>query len=231
MDPPTAVEPTAQQEHDAAGSAVRDAGSVLCDALARRRRLRRRQGRQPRRADRGGLSGPDGFVVGAPAYAEFCDVGGLRGRIEERLQRGRRRRHRRARRGRRRRADHGRGRADPRVGGAGDPRRLRRADRGGRRRRTGRSALVGNRGGHRGSLVRGHERDLPKRSRRRRRGRRRAPLLVIPVWRSNGLLPRQARLRPSRHGHRRRRPAPGARHARRASCSRSTRRAGTPIDS
>jgi pyruvate,water dikinase len=28
---------------------------------------------------------PPGFVVGAPSYALFCDVGGLRDRIEERL--------------------------------------------------------------------------------------------------------------------------------------------------
>ena len=32
-----------------------------------------------------GLPVPPGFVVGAPAYAAFCDTGGLRGRIEERL--------------------------------------------------------------------------------------------------------------------------------------------------
>ncbi|MET0973927.1 MAG: phosphoenolpyruvate synthase [Thermoleophilaceae bacterium] len=32
-----------------------------------------------------GLPVPGGFVVGAPAYAAFCDAGGLRGRIEERL--------------------------------------------------------------------------------------------------------------------------------------------------
>jgi pyruvate,water dikinase len=32
-----------------------------------------------------GLPVPSGFVVGAPAYATFCDQGGLRGRIEERL--------------------------------------------------------------------------------------------------------------------------------------------------
>ena len=32
-----------------------------------------------------GFPVPPGFVVGAPAYAAFCDAGGLRGRIEERL--------------------------------------------------------------------------------------------------------------------------------------------------
>ncbi len=32
-----------------------------------------------------GLPVPDGFVVGAPGYAAFCDVGGLRSRIETRL--------------------------------------------------------------------------------------------------------------------------------------------------
>jgi pyruvate,water dikinase len=32
-----------------------------------------------------GLPVPPGFVVGAPAYAAFCDAGGLRGRIEARL--------------------------------------------------------------------------------------------------------------------------------------------------
>jgi len=34
---------------------------------------------------RAGLPVPGGFVVGAPAYATFCDVGGLRERIEARL--------------------------------------------------------------------------------------------------------------------------------------------------
>ncbi len=33
-----------------------------------------------------GIPVPPGFVVGAPAYAEFCEAGGLRGRITERLQ-------------------------------------------------------------------------------------------------------------------------------------------------
>ncbi len=33
-----------------------------------------------------GLPVPGGFVVGAPAYAEFCDSSGLRARIEERLE-------------------------------------------------------------------------------------------------------------------------------------------------
>ena len=33
-----------------------------------------------------GLPVPGGFVVGAPAYATFCDVGGLRGRIEQLLE-------------------------------------------------------------------------------------------------------------------------------------------------
>jgi pyruvate,water dikinase len=32
-----------------------------------------------------GLPVPAGFVVGAPAYAAFCDAGGLRSRIAERL--------------------------------------------------------------------------------------------------------------------------------------------------
>ena len=32
-----------------------------------------------------GLPVPPGFVVGAPAYAEFCEAGGLRQRIMERL--------------------------------------------------------------------------------------------------------------------------------------------------
>ena len=76
-----------------------------------------------------GLPVPGGFVVGAPAYAAFCDGGGLRRRIEERLDE----------------VDvddtealaaaaadaahDGRGRAHPRSGRAGDPRRLRRAHR------------------------------------------------------------------------------------------------------
>jgi len=32
-----------------------------------------------------GLPVPPGFVVGAPAYAAFCDDTGLRGRVAERL--------------------------------------------------------------------------------------------------------------------------------------------------
>ena len=32
-----------------------------------------------------GFPVPSGFVVGAPAYAEFCDGGGLRARLAERL--------------------------------------------------------------------------------------------------------------------------------------------------
>jgi pyruvate,water dikinase len=32
-----------------------------------------------------GLPVPSGFVVGAPAYAAFCDGGGLRDRIAQRL--------------------------------------------------------------------------------------------------------------------------------------------------
>jgi len=32
-----------------------------------------------------GFPVPPGFVVGAPTYAAFCDVAGLRGRIEQRL--------------------------------------------------------------------------------------------------------------------------------------------------
>jgi pyruvate,water dikinase len=35
---------------------------------------------------RAGFPVPPGFVVGAPAYAAFCDAGGLRGRIDERLE-------------------------------------------------------------------------------------------------------------------------------------------------
>jgi phosphoenolpyruvate synthase/pyruvate phosphate dikinase len=42
-------------------------------------------GSEPGRADRGRLPRPPGFVVGAPAYAAFCDGGSLRERIETRL--------------------------------------------------------------------------------------------------------------------------------------------------
>ena len=48
-----------------------------------------------------GLPVPPGFVVGAPAYAAFCDATGLRERIAGAARRPRRRRHGRARRGRR----------------------------------------------------------------------------------------------------------------------------------
>ena len=46
-------------------------------------------------------------------------------------------------------------------------------------------------------------------------------LLVLPLRRPHDLLPRQARLRPGRHGHRRRRPAPDRLRRAPASCSRS----------
>ena len=50
---------------------------------------------------RAGLPVPAGFVVGAPAYAAFCDESGLRDGLAATPRRPRRRRHRRARGGRR----------------------------------------------------------------------------------------------------------------------------------
>ena len=154
-----------------------------------------------------GFPVPPGFVVGAPAYAAFCDGGGLRERIERRLAGGRRRRHRGAR--TRRRDVRAEVEAEPlpewlAEAVARGPRAARRR----RRRDGGRGALLGHRRGHRVGQLRRHERDDPQRARRRRDPGGRAPLLGLAVRRAHDLLPRQARLRPGRHGHRRRRPAP-----------------------
>ena len=55
-------------------------------AAPRGRRLRGRQGREPRRADaRPACRCPTGFVIGAPAYAAFCEQTGLRERLAELL--------------------------------------------------------------------------------------------------------------------------------------------------
>ena len=216
MEPRPRSSPAAQQEHDAAGSTVNE--PIRFFAALSRADVAYGGGKGANLGEltAAGLPVPGGFVVGAPAYAAFCDAGGLRGRIEERLDE----------------VDVD----DTEALDAAAGRRARRWSRPSRsprwssrrsapptpsspattRRRTGGGALVGDRRGHRGGLVRGHERDLPQRPRRRRGGRRRAPLLVVAVRRPHRLLPRQARLRPGRHGHRRRRPAPGAGHARRA---------------
>ena len=162
-----------------------------------------------------GLPVPDGFVVGAPAYAAFCTETGLRERLADAARRRRRRGHRRAASRQRRRARAVRRDADAGVAAAG--RSVSAYERaGGRRfRRAGGGALLGDRRGHRRVFVRGDERDLPEHPRRRRRDRRRAPLLALAVRRAHDLLPRSQRLRPGRHGHRRRRAAPARLDARR----------------
>ena len=72
-----------------------------------------------------------------------------------------------------------------------------------------RGSLLGDRRGHRVGLLRRDERDLAQRARRPSSVLdARPPLLVLPVRRPHHLLPGQARLRPGRDGHRRRRPAP-----------------------
>ena len=154
-----------------------------------------------------GIPVPAGFVVGAPAYAAFCDDGGLRSRVADALASvdvddpadldrpsGEVRKMVEA-------------RALPRGRRAGDPRRLRRARRR-RGRRAGRGALLGHGRGHRVGLLRGDERDLPQRARSRGPGRGRAAVLVLAVREPHPLLPGEAGLRPGRHGHRGRRPAP-----------------------
>ncbi len=160
-----------------------------------------------------GLPVPPGFVVGASSYALFCDTGGLRDRIEEQLsavdvddtaaldsrhQGG---------------PQDGRGGARPRRGRQRDPHRLPRARGRPRQPACGRP-LLRDRGGHRGRLLRRHERDLPQCPRPRRGRRRRPPLLVLAVRRPDRLLSRQAGLRPGRYGHRRRRPDPNPLHSR-----------------
>ena len=112
-----------------------------------------------------GLPVPGGFVVGAPAYARiFCDVGGLRDRIEERLSavdvddtaeldardQGS--------------ARDGRGGARARRLAQRDPRTPTSSSRATRRPAGGRP-LLGDRGGHRVRVLRRHERDLPERAR------------------------------------------------------------------
>ena len=86
MDPPTAVEPTAQQEHDASGSTVREPVRFFATLSRADVSYGGGKGANLGELTAAGVPVPNGFVVGAPAYAEFCDVGGLRGRIEERLQ-------------------------------------------------------------------------------------------------------------------------------------------------
>ncbi len=153
-----------------------------------------------------GLPVPPGFVIGAPAYAAFCDDTGLRDRIAARL-------------------------ADLDVE---DTAALQRASEevraeierepvpewlakrilgayedlvGGRLRGAGRGPLLRHRRGQRVGLLRRDERDPAERLRGRGRAGRRPRLLVLPLRRPDDLLPRQARLRPGRHGHRGRRPA------------------------
>ena len=155
-----------------------------------------------------GLPVPGGFVVGAPSYAIFCDVGGLREQdrasasssvdVDDTAA-----------------LDRAHQEVRVMVEEEPVPDELAQADPGLRTSSSratattpGRGALLGDRRGHRGGVLRRHERDLPQRPRRRRGRRRRAPLLVLAVRRPHRLLPRQAGLRAGRHGHRRRRPAP-----------------------
>ena len=89
---------------------------------ARRRRLRRRQGREPRRArPRPAFRSRPAFVVGAPVYAAFVDATGLRDTHRGATRRPRRRRLRGARGGRRRGARARRRRARARRHRRGDP--------------------------------------------------------------------------------------------------------------
>ena len=151
---------------------------------------------------------PPGFVVGAPAYAAFCEETGVRDWIAALL--------------------------DPvdvddtealgtaaraareLLERAAMPRWLRDAIAaaydelvGDEPSLAGCGVLVGNRRGHGLSVVRGHERDVPERPRCRRRGRRGAPLLGVVVRQPNGVLSGQARLLGVGHGHRGRRPGAG----------------------
>ena len=170
-----------------------------------------------------GLPVPDGFVVGAPAYAAFCAQTGLRERLAEAARRRRRGGHRRT--AGRQRSRARAVRSDPVARGAvaheisaayeqladEDP-----AD-------AGRRALLGHGRGHRRDLLRRDERDVPEHPRRRRGDRRRAPLLALAVRRAHDLLPRRQRLRPGRHGHRGRRTASGQLDARRRDVHRQPR--------
>ncbi len=157
-----------------------------------------------------GFPVPPGFVVGAQTYAAFCDATGLRGRIEERLVA----------------VDvedtEGLERAatdvramveaetlpddlataigdayDRLAATAGDPE----APVAVRSSATAEDTESASFAGMNETLlnVRGA----------RSRARGRARVLVLALRRPHDLLPRQARLRPGRHGHRRRRPAPG----------------------
>ena len=170
-----------------------------------------------------GLPVPDGFVVGAPAYAAFCVQTGLRERLAElldgvdvedtaALQ-----------------AASAAGtravRPDPDARAAGSARSAPPTsswpdedppD-------AGRRALLRHGRGHRRHLLRGDERDVPEHPRRRRGDRRRAPLLALAVRRAHHLLPGRQRLRTGRHGHRRRRAAPGQLDARRRDVHRQPR--------
>ena len=159
---------------------------------------------------RAGLPVPPGFVVGAPAYAAFCEASELRDRLAASARGTRRRRHRALEAC----AEQARalvlGDADAGRAGPGDPRRLRRAVRptGMREQARSRCAPRRRRRTPQSASFAGMNETLPERARRRRGGRRRAPLLGVAVRRPHDLLPRQARLRPGRHGHRGRRPAP-----------------------
>ncbi len=177
-----------------------------------------------------GVPVPPGFVVGAPAYAAYCDEGGLREQLTRALdgvdvedtaalEAA---------------ADQARGRdragRDARLAARGDRRGLPRAGRRGRR-PARRRALVGHRGGHGVGLVRRHERDVPQRARRARGGGGGAPLLGVAVRQPHRLLPRLARAStrrawtsPSSCSARSPRRAP-------ASCSRSTRPRAAPTGS
>ena len=154
-----------------------------------------------------GVPVPPGFVVGAPAYAAFCDEGGLRDRIDERLLDGLDVDDTEALEAASARVramveaepvpDFARGSDRPRPTARWPARRV-----DGRR-----GAILRDRRGHRVRLVRRDERDVPQRPRRGGRHRRRAPLLGVAVRLADRLLPRQARLLTRRHGHRRGRAA------------------------
>ena len=176
-----------------------------------------------------GLPVPPGFVVGAPAYAAFVDESGLRERIAASLEdvdvddmaaleaacaevRTRDRGHARAR------APQDRDRRAPTRPSV-----------------TGNAAVAVRSSATAedtaSASFAGMNETFLNVSGARRRHRRRPPLLGLAVRRAHRLLPREARTRPGRHGHRRGRPAPDPVHSRRGhvhdrSLHRSRRPAG-----
>ena len=142
---------------------------------------------------RAGLPVPDGFVVGAPAYAAFCEQTGLRERLSGAAERGRCRGHRRTSGRERRRLGAVQRDTHARAAGKGDPRPLRAARWRGSP-SAGGCALLGHRRGHSRELVCRDERDLPEHPRRGRGDRRCASLLALVVRRAHDLLPRRKRV-------------------------------------